>query len=251
MFRIVNDDCVRVLKSMPTGCIDLVVTSPPYNCGMPYRTYNDSRPWSEYLTWCGEWLSELFRVCRDDGRIAINVLVEMGIEKNTVRVSPLKEFLLMIERAGFTVFGIPFWVDSHRGRLTAWGSWMSASCPYIYNPCEAVILAYKKCRKKQVRGTNTISKTDFIHGCSGLWRMTPDTRSLTVASFPVALPKLAIELLSYENDLVLDPFCGSGSTGVACLETNRNFIGIDLDREYCDIARKRIEEKTHEGKIKS
>lgn len=90
------------------------------------------------------------------------------------------------------------------------------------------------------KGKSSISKADFIHGCSGVWNIRPDTQPLTIATFPVALPKLAIELLSYEKDLVLDPFCGSGTTGVACLETDRHFIGIEIDRQYCEIAKERI-----------
>ncbi len=240
MLRIVNDDCLRFLKLLPSVSVDLVVTSPPYNCGIPYRSCNDNRPWQEYLAWCQEWISELFRICKDDGRIAVNVLIGMGLDKNSVRVSPLKEFIQLIQNAGFTVCGIPLWLDSHRGRLTAWGSWQSASCPYIYNPCEVIIIAYKRHRKKLRKGKSSISKADFIHGCSGVWNIRPDTQPLTIATFPVALPKLAIELLSYEKDLVLDPFCGSGTTGVACLETDRHFIGIEIDRQYCEIAKERI-----------
>ena len=240
MIEIVNADCVQYLKELPPDSIDLVVTSPPYNCGMPYRTYCDSRPWEEYLSWCRDWLSLLYRVCRHGGRIAVNVLFEMGLAKNSVRVFPVKEFSDLIQHAGFTVYGIPLWADAHKGRLTAWGSWRSASCPYIYNPCEVVIIACKGERKKPVKGIDTISREDFIHGCSGIWHIHPDTSSLTLASFPVALPKLAIELLSFHNELVLDPFCGSGTTGIACLQTGRNFIGIEVDSEYCEIARTRI-----------
>lgn len=239
--KIINDDCVRRLRELKSATVDLVITSPPYNCGIPYRSYNDLRPWNEYLEWCASWLKELFRVCKDDGRIAVNVLVELGIENNQIRVSPLHEFLALIRNAGFTVFGLPFWVDPHRGKLTAWGSWKNASCPYIYNPCEVVILAYKKFRKKQQRGKNTISKEDFIRGCSGVWNFTPDTKPLTIATFPVGLPQLLIELLSYEGDLVLDPFAGSGTTGVACVKTGRTFIGIEIDDLYCKIANERIQ----------
>lgn len=243
MIEVINADCGIYMKSMPPESVDLVVTSPPYNCGMPYRSYNDSLPWNDYLTWCKNWIYELFRICKPDGRIAVNVLLEMGIEHNTRRVFPSMEFIRMIQNAGFTVFGLPVWTDSHKGKLTAWGSWRSASCPYIYNPAEVIILAYKNIRKKQTRGKNTISKEDFIRGCSGLWRIHPDSRTLTMASFPVELPKLVIELLSYQNDVVLDPFCGSGTTGIACVQTERQFIGIEIDPEYCKTANQRINEE--------
>lgn len=240
MFQIRNNDCLKEMKNMQSNYIDLIVTSPPYNCNIPYRSYNDNLPWDEYLSWCNDWLSQCYRILKDDGRIAINVLVQMGIENNTVRVSPMKQFMNIMQKVGFHIMGTPLWLDNHRVKYTAWGSWKSASSPYIYNPTEVIILAYKNVRKKINQGQNTISKEDFINGCSGIWNIRPDTNSLTKATYPVALPKLIIELLTYKNDLVLDPFNGSGSTGIACLLTDRNYIGIEIDQEYCRIANNRL-----------
>ena len=132
--NLVNDDCLNYLKTLEENSIDLVVTSPPYNCNIDYNTYNDNRPWDEYLSWCQSWINELYRVCKEDGRIAINVLFEMGINNNKTRVSPARIFSDMIEKAGFTIMAIPMWTDNHRVKFTAWGSWKSASSPYIYNP---------------------------------------------------------------------------------------------------------------------
>ena len=240
MFQIRNNDCLKEMKNMQSNYIDLIVTSPPSNCNIPYRSYNDNLPWDEYLSWCNDWLSQCYRILKDDGRIAINVLVQMGIENNTVRVSPMKQFMNIMQKVGFHIMGTPLWLDNHRVKYTAWGSWKSASSPYIYNPTEVIILAYKNVRKKINQGQNTISKEDFINGCSGIWNIRPDTNSLTKATYPVALPKLIIELLTYKNDLVLDPFNGSGSTGIACLLTDRNYIGIEIDQEYCRITNNRL-----------
>lgn len=240
MIQIRNNDCLKQLKNIETNSVDLIVTSPPYNCNIPYRTYQDNLPWNIYLKWCEKWLKQCFRVLKDDGRIAVNVLVEMGIENNSIRVSPMKQFMTIMQKIGFHIMATPVWLDNQKSKLTAWGSWKSASCPYIYNPTQVVIIAYKNSRKKLTKGQNTISKEDFIHACSGIWRIKPDNKSLTIASFPVELPKLAIELLTYKNDLVLDPFNGSGSTAIACLLTQRNYIGIELDEEYCRIAQNRI-----------
>lgn len=137
---------------------------------------------------------------------------------------------------------LPMWTDPHRVKFTAWGSYKSASAPYIYNPYEVVIIAYKKHRKKQNRGEDTISKEDFIKGCSGVWNIKTDTNSLTKATFPVELPQLIIELLSYKNDLVLDPFSGSGTTGVACFNTERNYLGIEISKKYFEISKKRLDD---------
>lgn len=238
--HLVNADCLTYLKTLSSNSIDLVMTSPPYNCGIEYSTYNDSRPYQEYLDWCQEWINECYRVCKDDGRIAINVPVEMGTVNNSVRVSPMTEFVKMIGKAGFHLMGIPMWFDTHRVKYTAWGSWMSASAPYIYNPNEVVVLGYKKYHKKQYDGESTISKQDFIDGCSGIWDIMPETRGLTKANFPVELPEMAINLLTYKGDTVLDPFSGSGTTGIACLNTGRKYIGIEIDTLYHKIAQNRI-----------
>jgi len=236
-----HGDCVEKLKQIEEGSIDLVVTSPPYNCGIKYNSYDDNLSWSDYVSWCREWVSELYRVCKEDGRIAINVLMESGQNNNKERVNPLTTFVNLVEGIGFKIMGVPVWTDNQRGKLSAWGSWKSASCPYIYNPYEVIIIAYKKKKKKTIRGIDTISKEDFLKGVSGIWNIKPDTNSLTIATFPISLPKLVIELLTYKGDTVLDPFMGSGTTGVACKITERKFIGIELDKKYCGIAKNRIE----------
>lgn len=238
--KLVNEDCLTYLKKMNENSVDLVVTSPPYNCGIDYDSYNDNKSFDEYIEWCESWIKELYRVVKEDGRIAINVLVEQGIENNSKRISPMRVFSDIIEKSGFTIMGMPMWTDPHRVKFTAWGSYKSASSPYVYNPYEVVIIAYKKFKKKQLSGENTISKEDFIKGCSGVWEIKTETKPLTKANFSVDLPKLVIELLSYKNDLVLDPFSGSGTTGVACHITGRNYIGIEISKNYHEIAERRL-----------
>jgi site-specific DNA-methyltransferase (adenine-specific) len=99
---------------------------------------------------------------------------------------------------------------------------------------------WKKERPKDNPGINTISKEDFMKGVGGVWSIQPETQGLTMANFPVALPKLCIELLTFKDDVVLDPFMGSGTTAIACLETNRQYIGFELSPNYHAIAENRI-----------
>ena len=230
--KLYNMDCLEGFKLIDDNSINLIVTSPPYNCDIDYDVYNDNKDWKEYLDWCRLWLNECYRVLKSDGRIAVNVLVDMGLNNNTVRVSPMAYFYSIMVKMGFKIRALPMWSDSNKSKLTAWGSWQSASAPYIYNPYEVVIIAYKKQWKRLNSGVDTISKEDFMKGTSGVWNINPETRGLTKANFPVALPKLCVELLSFRDDLVLDPFMGSGTTAVACINTFRNYIGFELSEDY-------------------
>ena len=144
------------------------------------------------------------------------------------------------------------WADLTKSTLTSWGSWMSASAPYIYNPFEVILIGYKdkwkKERPKDNPGINSISKEDFMKGVGGVWNITPETKGLTKANFPIALPKLCIELLTFKNDIVLDPFMGSGTTAIACLETERNYIGFEISQDYYNISTRRIDNYKITGK---
>jgi site-specific DNA-methyltransferase (adenine-specific) len=245
--KIYNEDCLETMKKMPDNFLDLTVTSPPYNCGIDYDSYDDNKDWQDYLMWVERWMSELYRVTKNSGRICINVLVEMGIEGNKRRVSPMVAFHQIIEKVGFKVFGMPMWTDSHRVKYTAWGSWMKASSPYIYNPFEVIIVAYKGQWKKEHKGESTISKEDFMMGCSGVWNLKTQTKQITKANFHEDLPSLCINLLSFKNDLVYDPFTGSGTTATVCVKSDRQYVGSEISSNYFEIANKRIGEAIQDG----
>jgi len=243
-----NTDLMDGFSKIPDDSIDLLMTSPPYNCGIEYDAWNDSKPWTEYLAWCERWLVEMKRVLKPDGRFAINHLIEMGLpaggKKNGIRVSPQVELYNIITGLGLTIVAQPMWADLTRSTLTSWGSWLSASAPYIYNPMEVILIGYKsewkKTRPKDNPGENTISKEDFMKGVGGVWNIQPETQGLTMANFPVALPKMCIELLTFKHDVVLDPFMGSGTTAIACLQTDRKYVGFEISESYCKVAEDRI-----------
>lgn len=254
---ILNTDVLAGLAQIPDESVDLMMTSPPYNCGIEYDSWADSLPWEQYLDWCEQWLSEVKRTLKPDGRFAINHLVEMGLpangKKNGIRVSPQVELYKILQKLGLTIVAQPMWTDLTRSTLTSWGSWKSASAPYIYNPMEVILIGYKdqwkKERPKTQPGVNTISREDFMKGVSGVWNIQPETRGLTMANFPVALPKMCIELLTFKHDVVLDPFMGSGTTAIACLETDRDYIGIEISDTYAAVAQNRIDHWQKTGEL--
>ena len=262
---IINGNCVDVMKLLPEGSIDLLVTSPPYNANIKYDVYEDGLSMDDYWKFTIDWLSESFRVLKDDGRIAVNVPIEMNVQERGGRILFNSEFWMRMKEVGFQFFGmVDLTEDSpHRVRQTAWGSWMSASAPYIYNPKECVILAYKKSSKKltkgesQWKGTPTEvkdeegnvktkmfyeddSKKEFMNLVFGRWEYFADTKSLTKATFSLDIPSKAIKILTYKNDIVLDPFMGSGTSAVAAETLNRRWIGIELSENYTNIAKERI-----------
>jgi len=136
----------------------------------------------------------------------------------------------------FKHHGLAIWTDITLTKRTAWGSWLSASAPYVNSPYEGILILYKERWKKADNGISTISKEDFMKLTTGVWNMAPDHKRLTLATFPEELPSNCINLLSYENDIILDPFMGSGTTGVVARKLKRNFIGIEIDPGYVKIA---------------
>ena len=260
--RVLNGDTIEVMSEMPEGWVDLIVTSPPYNVGIQYDTHNDEIVMDEYWEWSEKWLTETYRLLKDDGRMAINIPYEVNVQARGGRVFFASELYQVMKKVGFKFYGIVDLEEQspHRSKTTAWGSWMSPSAPYIYNPKECVILAYKKHHIKKVKGEpqwkgepylteegkNKVAyseqdKKEFMELVFGQWKYFADTRSLTKATFSMDIPEKAIKILSYRNDVVLDPFNGSGTSCVAAVVHDRRWVGIELSENYCEIAKRRIQ----------
>jgi site-specific DNA-methyltransferase (adenine-specific) len=262
---IINGDCIEVMKTLPEGSVDLIVTSPPYGVGIDYDVHDDDMVWEQYVEFTHSWMEQAYRVLKDDGRIALNIPYEINRQAKGGRIFMLSEIWQIMKQIGYKFFGVVDLEEEspHRSRTTAWGSWMSPSAPYIYNPKECVILAYKKDHIKKIKGEPQWSnelldvedpngnikqkkvyteqdKRDFIDLVFGQWHYFADTRSLTKATFSMDIPTKAIKILTYKNDLVLDPFAGSGTSLVAAEVLNRRWIGIELSPNYSKVANDRV-----------
>lgn len=238
---IICGNCIDIIKKeIKENSVDLIITSPPYNCGINYDIYDDNKNWKDYLLFSKEWLLECKRVLKKDGRICVNILMQMKIKKQNLMVSPFAEFYQLFKEIGITPFAFPVWADNHRVKYTSWGSWLSVSSPYIYNPYEVILIGYKEQWHKINKGISTITKDEFITGCSGVYKLRNQTKELTKANFHTDLSDLCIKLLSYENDLILNPFAGSATTCVSAKNLNRRYIGIELSDTYCKIAKERL-----------
>jgi site-specific DNA-methyltransferase (adenine-specific) len=154
------------------------------------------------------------------------------------------------EKIGFKVNSLAVWADPTLAKLSAWGSWLSASAPYIQTPYEGILMSCKKQWKRLDSGTSTLTKEEFIESVGGIWKIQPETKQFTICNFPIELPRRCINLLSYENDIVLDPFMGSGTTACACLITKRNYIGFEISSNYTRIAEYRLKDYDKECGLK-
>ena len=264
--KVINGDCIKVMSEMPESFVDLIVTSPPYGVGIAYDSFDDDMEFDQYKVFSANWLREAYRVLKDDGRIAINIPYEINRQDKGGRILMVSEVWQIMKNIGFKFYGIvDLEEDSpHRSKTTAWGSWMSPSAPYIYNPKECVILAYKKTHIKKVKGEpewvgevidleqedgTTKKKTvyqeehkkEFMDLVYGQWDYFADTKQMTKATFSLDIPMKAIKILTYRNDLVLDPFAGSGTSLCAAEIGGRRWIGIELSENYTKVAKDRVQ----------
>jgi len=237
-------DCREAMKQIPSNSVDLICTSPPYNCKIEYDSWDDELMYEDYLKFMREWLTEAYRVLKDDGgRIAINLFYEISQNERGGRVFVASDVWQIMKEIGYTWNGVVRLGEnqSERVKYTAWGSWKSASAPYIYNPEECVMLCAKDKWKKSSRGVSTMTRDEFMEAVKGVWPYRAETHNAkNPAPFSLDLPIRAVNILTYKDDVVLDPFCGRGTTGAACKILDRKFIGIDISQKYIDTARDEI-----------
>ena len=249
--KIYQGDTLKVLKTFPDGCVDLIVTSPPYNVGIKYDVWNDNLSEKEYYDFTYEWMKLSKRVLKPGGRICINIPI-MGNNPNLFyqlkKQLSLPKYLEIIS-AFFDVRECITWIKSYAeydenvfcGNNTAWGSWLSPSNPFCRSFSEFILVAHKEYPKLQHKGETDLTKDEFLRWTKNVWFFPSENKRRHPAPFPEELPRRCIKLYSWIGDTVLDLFMGQGTTGVVCKKIKRNFIGIDISKEYCRIAQKRID----------
>lgn len=239
--KLLQGDCLEMVKNIPDSSVDLVVTSPPYNVGIEYDSYDDTQNYADYLKWLEEVFVVIYKKMKKGGRICINVAMESNKGGKKYLANDVNEIL---EKVGFIRNSYIIWNKQNLSKRTAWGSWKSPSCPNIINPLETIIVCSKETRKKEGKKEDIdITRDEFIEYSLGVWTFGSESakRVRHPAPFPVELPYRCLKMFSYKGDVVLDPFMGSGTTGVACKNIGREFIGIELDENYYKIACERIE----------
>ena len=236
---LINDD-ILVTNAIEASSIDLIVTSPPYNVGIQYESSKDDISYYEYLEFTRRWLGRCLEFLKDDGRICLNI----PLDKNKGgQQSVGADITTIAKQVGFQYHATIVWNEGNISRRTAWGSWMSASAPFVIAPVELIVVLYKKNWRKVSGSRNSdITRDEFIEWTNGFWSFKGESKKRIghPAPFPIELPKRCIKLFSFVGDTILDPFVGSGTTLIASTMLNRIGIGIEIETEYCQLAKKRI-----------
>lgn len=240
--KIICSDSLEVLRKIPDNCVDLIFTSPPYNFGLNYKTNEDTQHWDTYFSKLFEIFNECIRVLKYGGRIAVNIqpLFSDYIPSHHI-ISNYFMSRKMIWK------GEILWEkNNYNCKYTAWGSWKSPSNPYLKYTWEFIEVFAKGTIKKEGKSDDAdISADEFKKWVVAKWSIAPERDMKKYnhpAMFPEELASRIIKLFSFKNDIILDPFNGSGTTTFVSKILNRKYLGIDISKEYCAIAEERISE---------
>lgn len=227
------------MNELPDNSVHLMVTSPPYNVG---KEYDEDLTLEEYLAFLRRVWSEVYRVLVPGGRACVNV-ANLG-RKPYIPMNGLiaREMIDL----GFLMRGEIIWDKaSSASTSTAWGSWQSASNPTLRDTHEYILVFSKGTFKREkIEGRDsTITKEEFLEFTKSVWDFFSESAKKVghPAPFPVELPYRLIQLYTFSNEVVLDPFMGSGQTALAALKSGRRYVGYELNEEYLNLARKRVE----------
>ena len=227
------------MKEIPDSSVHLVVTSPPYNVG---KEYDRNLTLQEYLGFLERVWLEVRRVLVPGGRCCINV-ANLGRRPYI----PLHAFIIEdMTKLGFLMRGEVIWAkDSSSSPSTAWESWLSATNPTLRDTHEYILVFSKSRFVREGHGKkSTITRDEFLSSprASGGSTLSAPARSAIPLPFRSSCPYRCIQLYTFEGDVVLDPFIGSGQTVIAAIKTGRHYVGYEVDRDYVRLSEQRIRE---------
>ena len=227
-------------KLFEKNFVDLTVTSPPYNVGIVYNSTGDDGDYEDYLKCTKKWLENVYYWTRHTGRLCLNI----PLDKNKGgQKSVGADITTIAQKVGFSYHSTIIWNEQNISKRTAWGSWLSASAPYVIAPVELIVILYKGDWKKNRRGESDITKEEFMAWTNGLWTFNGESKKRIghPAPFPKQLPLRCIKLFSYVGDTVFDPFLGSGTTVLVADNLGRKGVGVEIDETYYNLSINRIE----------
>lgn len=231
--RIIFGDAKSI--PLPDSCIDLIITSPPYNAKIKYDSYSDDLPLPDYLQFLNQVWKECHRVLVPSGRICVNIA---GIGRKPYL--PLHHFIsTQLTALGLTHKAEIIWEKgASANHSTAWGSFKSARAPDTRDSHEYIEVFCKGDWKLPNSGESTLNSSEFVENTRGEWIIKTASSPEHPAVFPSEIPYRLIQQYSYKNAVVLDPFCGIGTTCIVAKQLGRQYFGIDCSLHYSTIARK-------------
>ncbi|MEM2920585.1 MAG: site-specific DNA-methyltransferase [Candidatus Nitrosocaldus sp.] len=238
----------RKMEEIPDSSVHLMVTSPPYNVG---KEYDQDLDLKAYLNLLKDVFSETYRVLVPGGRVCVNI-ANVGRKPYI----PYHKFIIdtMLE-VGFMMRGEVIWnKGAGAGVSTAWGSWCSPSNPTLRDVHEYILIFSKGKFSRNGKGKeSTITRDEFLEYTKSVWEFPPESAKRVghPAPFPIELPYRCIQLYTFKGEVVLDPFCGVGTTCIAAIKAGRHYIGIDINHEYVEKANRRISEFLTQTKLPS
>jgi site-specific DNA-methyltransferase (adenine-specific) len=221
---------------IPDNSVALAFTSPPYNVG---KDYDDNMTLESYLDLIKRVGGDVYRVLKPGGRYVVNV-ANLGRKPYI----PLhSHFHQVHSQIGFLPMGEIIWQKGKGASGNcAWGSWRSAKAPRLRDLHEYLLVFAKQKFSRPDKGESDLSAEEFMESTLSIWQIQPESAKKVghPAPFPVQLASRVIKLYSYVDDVVLDPFMGSGTTCVAAKKNARHYVGFDISPEYCKLAEERI-----------
>ncbi len=256
--RIYQGDSTQRLKELEPNSVNLVVTSPPYYAYKDYGQIEGNienfSTFEQYMNYFEEWFKELYRVVDDDGRVCIIVddkhtnLKTEGENKNRATHARL---ILLAEKYGFTYKDLVIWAKARAGHASGGSGLMLGSYPYppnipFVNWFEYVLIFHKQGKSRASRVTqeqkdrSKLNFGEFKWASESIWKIPPEKQIDHPAPYPEEIVRRLIKLFSFYGDTVLDPFMGSGTTGMASKSLGRKYVGIELNPEFASRARQRL-----------
>ncbi len=234
----------RDMSLLPDESVHLMVTSPPYNVG---KDYDEDLALDEYRGLLKAVFREVHRKLVVGGRACVNV-ANIGRRPYI----PLHSYIITdMQEIGFLMRGEIIWQKAaSAGASTAWGSWLSATNPTLRDVHEYILVFSKGSMRREGKDReSTIARDEFLAYTKSVWSFPTESAKRVghPAPFPEELPYRLIQLYTFEGDVVLDPFCGSGTTCIAALKTGRHYVGFDINEDYVKLARERINEFSAAG----
>jgi len=228
------------MSEIPDNSIHLMVTSPPYNVT---KEYDKNLTLDSYLTLMKKIFIETYRVLVIGGRACINI-ANLGRKPYIPLTTYINKIMIDI---GFLMRGEIIWNKSaSSGGSCAWGSWKSPNNPTLRDVHEYILVYCKGSFNRISDKPSTITREEFLEYTKSIWTFQTESAKKVghPAPFPIELPYRLIQLYTFKEDVVLDPFCGSGTTCISAKKTDRYYIGYDNNKEYVKLANKRIREYT-------